>query len=576
MKRQSTLKEVQSALENRKSSKALRNCIRVHGETAVYIALNNHLGDLPEGLRIRKTAVALNLPEADLRRLADSPEEAIRRIARLILLESKTGISEDPLLQKGISDKSPLIRSDAARFTGTGSDRTRLYNQLIRLIREDPDQRVRKAAGKRLADSFADLYSVDFSGLPPLSRMLIIDALGGHSREDEERTESLLSSEDRETAFRAARTLQSWGTLTRFFNSSSGGQNDILRSAAELGIADYLEDVSVNDSNREMALQLAMQAGRKDLEERFRAVENSSEQRNEAPAAYPPDIIRMVQSLLERNPRNREEEIKELPLENPGFRKTVELVFPHPEGDISGQILFHMARLGKWKGWTNKCIRGIDSGDPEIQCSSIKALGILNPEKALKQLPSLLTSETPEVAETAAGTLASISRGEGPSMLVEYLMDSEKDENREAVISGIRNAGGAAVIRCVTEESIDTETAGELLKEGTDAVGAEILADSFEITGNEKNLKNLLEHAGYLCGRSILLAWPALGDESRRKYLSALSTSSWAESIPREKDPGLIGILKELSREEKKSILEPGIRSADGRRRRQIRKLMKS
>ncbi|MCK5735110.1 MAG: hypothetical protein KAH21_01480, partial [Spirochaetaceae bacterium] len=239
--------------------------------------MNILLGDLPDGLQIRKTALALNLPESDLRSLSESQNKSTRRIARLILLESKTGVTEDPLLQKGLSDKSAVIRSDAARFAGTGADRTRLYNQLIRLIREDTDQRVRKAAGKRLTDSFADLYSVDFNGLPPLSQMLIIDALEGHSRVDEERLESLLESKNRETSFKAARSLQSWGTLKHLYNKGNSSGNSILKQAASLGVADYLEDEIINDNNREWSVILAGLAGRDDLVRGFSRTQEGPE-----------------------------------------------------------------------------------------------------------------------------------------------------------------------------------------------------------------------------------------------------------------------------------------------------------
>jgi len=570
------VREVRSVLESRKSPRGLKDLLRNHGDDPVFDALNEISGDLPDSQNIRKTALALNLPEADLRSLAESPRESQRRIARLILLETGTGISEDPLLQKGLSDISAIIRTDTARFTGTGSDRTRVYNHLIRLIREDPDIRVRRAAGKRLIDSFADLYSVDFNGLPPLSRMLIIDALEGHSRIDEERVESLLHSDDGETAFRAARTLQKWGTLKKQFQNIKDHSPDvILEIAASLGVVDFLESAVINDENRKSAIELAGKAGRNDLVSRFADNQDDVAGQKEKTLLSFPEIQELVENLMKLDTDSREREIRKLPLDDRGFRDAVGAAYPENFADSSFPVLFEMARLGQWKDWTGRVVGGLSAGDPDLTISAIKALTEIDKKKSLSLVPPMLNDSTDRIRRAAAEALASIPSGEGVLKLGEYLKyESPEDDHIEAVFSGIHDAGGAALSRCILDNSdvISSQIAGSLLKLGIDELGVELLADGYT---NTAELKDLLKYGGYNGGFSILSAWPALGESARKRFLSSLITVKWGESIPLEHNPGLQRVLKQLSREEREALLEPALSRTGGKHRRYIHKLMK-
>ncbi len=566
-------RDVRSAVESRKPSRAFKDAMKLYGENTVYRVLDSFLGDLPDGQRIRKTALAISLPEADLRHMADSAELPVRRVSRLILLESKTGVSEDPLLQKGLSDKSAVIRCDAARFTGSGTDRTRLYNHLIRLIREDPDIRVRRSAGKRLSDSFADLYSVDFNGLPPLSQMLIIDALEGHSRVDEERVESLLSSRNKEISYRAARTLQRWGTLKRLFTKK--GETVTLKAAAALGVADYLEGITLNSDNKSLATELAGLAGREDLVRRFTGEHGGFEnhEKNESPVFS--EIADTVHRLVKMDKIKREETLMKLPLNNPDFKSAAEKAFPESLMDITHSVLFNMARLGDWKDWSSRILGGLNSGDPEIAASAIPALAEIDPETALAVLPPVLMNSNKTLRIAAAGALASIPSGKGVLELGDYLKNERGEEDIiQDVLTGIRSAGGAALARCILDNfrTIGPEIAGKLLSNGIDELGVELLADGIP---DETELTDLLRHAEYPGGASILASWPALGESSRKKFLSSLSASSWGESIPPEKGAELMGILKNLSLEERKTLLEPVLHNAGGKHRRQIQKLIK-
>jgi len=577
MPENNVIREVHSALESRKSARELKNLFKIYGEIPVFNALNELSGDFPEGQNIRKTALALNLPEADLRRLAESPRESLRRIARLILLETGTGISDDPLLQKGLSDISAIIRTDTARFTGTGTDRTRVYNHLIRLIREDPDIRVRRAAGKRLIDSFADLYSVDFNGLPPLSQMLIIDALEGHSRIDEERVESLLHSEDTETAFRAARTLQKWGSLTQQFQGTkSGSPDEILKISASLGVVDYLESAVINDENRMSAIELAEKAGRNDLVSRFTAGRDVLESHKKITELHFSEIHETIEKLLKQDSESREEEIIKLPLGDQKFREAVEAAYPENFPDSSFQVLFDMARIGQWKNWTDRIINGLSTGDPELTISALKALTEIDKKKALSFLPPMLTDTTNRIRRAAARALASIPSGEGILKLGEYLKNEPtEDQNLDAVYSGVHDAGGAALARCILDNTgvISSQTAGRLLNQGIDELGVELLADGLP---DSIELTELLKYGGYRGVLSILSAWPALGESDRKRFLASLITAKWGESIPRNNSSELQTVLKQLSREERKLLLQPLLEHTGGKYRRYIHGLMKN
>jgi len=69
------IRKVRAALESRKAPRELKNLMKNYGEDPVFDALNSLSGDFPDAQNIRKTALALNLPEADLRVLAESQRE---------------------------------------------------------------------------------------------------------------------------------------------------------------------------------------------------------------------------------------------------------------------------------------------------------------------------------------------------------------------------------------------------------------------------------------------------------------------------------------------------------------------
>jgi hypothetical protein len=567
---------VARALDSRKPGRDFKEAVLLFGEEAAWTALDNRLGDVPDAQLLRKAAVALDLPEADLREKTDSPTSSIRRLSRIVLLESLTGAVEDAQLHKGLSDPVARIRSDAARFVAPGVDRTRLYNQLIRLIREDPDTRVRAAAGRRLAVSFADMYSVDFDGLPDLSKMLLLDALEGHTRIDEERAESLLlESKESEAPYRAARRLLQWGTLANLFSRGGSDSKIILERAAELGVVEFLSVKTIPEDKLEWALQLSEKANRQDL---IREMTRIRDKKNVTKKALQPSIYEIEQIVLKAyDPQEevRRKRISDLPLENETFKRSVEMAFPPPEKDVSSCVLFDMARSGRWTDWRERIIDGLTHVDPDIRGCAAAALATLTPKKASSLISPLLTDPVPRVRRICARALASIPSGNGCEDIAFYLRLDESDKDRDIIIRGIRDAGGAALAKCILDnaEELDNQNIGNLLDEGVDEVGAELLADGFTTISS---LKTAAAIAGPKLGESFLHAWNSIDESSRKRVLSWIGASGWAMSALKGSLDEAKALLKPLSAESRTELLESFIESADDKNRRRLRKLMKS
>ncbi|MDF1569122.1 MAG: hypothetical protein RQ801_01520 [Spirochaetaceae bacterium] len=564
------------ALDSRKPGRDFKEVVSQFGEEAAWSALDSRLGDMPDAQLLRKAAVALDLPEADLREKTDSPVASIRRLSRIVLLESLMGAVEDAQLHKGLSDSVARIRSDAARFVAPGVDRTRLYNQLIRLIREDPDTRVRAAAGRRLALSFADMYSVDFDGLPDLSKMLLLDALDGHTRIDEERAESLLlASKDPEAPYRAARRLLQWGTLTNLFSRGGSDSKKILERAAELGIVEFLTVKTIPEDKLEWALQLSEKANRQDL---VREITRIRDKKNVTKKVHQPSIYEIEQIVMKAyDPQEevRRKRISDLPLDDKTFKRSVEMAFPPPEKDISSCVLFDMARFGHWTDWTDRIIDGLTSVDPDVRGCAAAALATLTPERAASLISPLLTDTVPRVRRVCARALASIPSGNGCEEIAFYLRLDESDQDRDIIIRGVRDAGGAALAKCILDnvEELDNQNIGNLLEEGVDEVGAELLTDGFTTISS---LKTAASIAGPKLGESFLLAWNSIDESSRKRVLSWIGASGWAVSASKGSIDEAKVLLKPLSAESRTELLETLIESAEGKNRRRLRKLMKN
>jgi hypothetical protein len=568
---------IQKVLESRRPARGFKVFRESLGDVEAFCSLNGYLGDFPEGIKIRRAAAALNLPVYDLNSMANSADDSERRVSRLILLEGFSAARDGAQLQKGLTDSYALIRSDTARLTETGADRTRIYNQLIRLIREDPDIRVRRASGKRLAGSFADLYAVDFDGLPPLSRMMILDAMEGHSRVEEERAESLLMNEDAETSFRAARCLLRWGTLEQLF--ISGGNDAVLLRAARNGVVDYLERVSINPGNRPPAVVLAETAGRTDLVRRLQSEVPGFSGENSKDFMHAETIVMNLAGLKENDRLNR---IAALDTESEDFRKSLELFFPPPDTDIISGIIFEIARKGKWKEWSGRVIKALSSDDPDIRKSAVLSIAGIARDDAERVLAPMLSDPVDRVRNAAAGELASLPDGEGYAALLEFISNEPDQEFSGPVYEGIRCAGGTVTAQLIlyNQAQMGVDASGDLLSRGIDAAGVQLLAGGI---ADEEILKMIMTRAGASAGESAVSAWRTLDADARKRLLPSVRASGWAESVilSLESDKGadskkyrdLIGYLDAHERE---FLFKPLMEKTDNRGRRLVRKIMKS
>ena len=573
---------ITKALDSRKPAKAMKALSLTAGEGAVFEALDAYSGDFPDPAKIRRITLALNAPEADLRTMSESENSSVRRISRLLLLQHTAGMVEDAALQKGLSDPSARIRADAARFTGEGGDRTRLYNQLIKLIREDPDARVRAAAGKRLAMSFADLYAVDFDGLPPISRMLILDALGGVTRSDEEKAEALLNSTDGEASFRAARALQRWGTLARIYASGGSETSSVLETAASKGVVEFLEGSSPDDSHRDLAVRLAGMAGRDDLVRAFVGTRSPETPMDDIGLRDIDGIERMIFSLAEKEGAELKKRLGALPLDETHFRHTVEQAFPPPEADRIAGTLFEMAAFGGWTDWAPRIADALENEDPDIRCSAAAALSSLDPAAAAEKLPFLLTDPVDRVRSSAARGLASLAEEGGGGHLAEYLSGAHPEGEKESVLSGVREAGGAALARCIIDNAdfLDDAAKGDLMARGMDSVGVELLADGFTTISS---LKNAAAAAGPEAGESFLAAWETVDAAARKRLLSWIGASGWAGSLPSRLRKGgrmekkrIRKLLAPLGPDERHTLFDPVIEGIGGREKRNLKRISRT
>jgi len=582
MASQAELKDIGTALESRSSERAFRDYRRSVGDAEAEKALDQWLGDVPEPARIRRAAAALDRPEADLKRMAESDDQASRRLGRLVLLDRGAGSDDAALLQKGLSDPVARIRCDAARFVSVGDDRTRLYNQLIRLIREDPDVHVRSSAGRRLAGSFDDLYSMDFEGLPPLSRMLLLDALEGVTRSDEERAEVLLNASDGEAAFRAARCLMKWGTLARYFRSGGSESAAVLERCAALGVVDYLEGADVDQARRESAVRLAGLAGRDDLVRRFTGSASPNQDELHEPIRTVEELEALVDRLAALDGDERENALGELPLDETGFRTALERAFPPPERDRSTTVLFDIARAGRWTSWAGRIGKALNHEDPDIRRAAAEALPSIDPESAESALPPLLTDPVDRVRRRAAHGLASLASGGGCPALAEYLSLETDEKERSAVLDGVRRSGGAAIARCITDNAgvMPPESVGALLAEGIDSVGVELLVDGFS---SAADLKKALQSAGPPAGESMVAAWSAVDSSARRRLLSWIGASGWADGLPalfdargRREFDRIRSLLEPMDAEARGTLLQTAAEKSSGRSRRYMKRLMRA
>ncbi len=384
------------------------NLVRSKEAETTFIQIDSLLGDMPETHRIHKLTRSVRTPADELRQLAQASNDAVRRVARIILHLRTEGY--DPILLKGLGDSSALIRCDTVRLSDTDEDRTRFYNHLIKMIREDPDRRVRKAAGERLSSSFADLYSMEFRGIPNLSRMLILDTLEGTSHSDEECAIELLFSESRESAFYAARCLYKWGTLRLLLLNGGPKSLKILKRCSELGIADQLQASPIPAANKDAALMLSKIAKRDDIHRRILAIHPSPTESVKTEVFDITTVKKLFWDIHGQIETNRDAIRSRLPLDNTEFRRAMEMAFPPPDDDICSVLLFEIVEQGNWIEWSPRIANALSSQDADIRISAARALSRIDHKEALELLPPLLWDTVSIVRKTAKECLKEARR----------------------------------------------------------------------------------------------------------------------------------------------------------------------
>ena len=455
-------------MENRRPLKAFTRYRGAAGEGAAFAGIDDYLGDDPPKTRIRRIAALLEEAGWDNQGLVEAEEPSVRRIARLIPLQRSGDSGGDARLREGFTDSFGRIRGDTARFFHAGGgeeERALVYRELVRLVQEDPDTRVRRAAARRLRSSFADMPGADFSELPGHRRMFVLDYLDGQSPGDEKHAVSLMESPDGEAAFLAARRLDQWGVLGRCFDVDEPGGAALLERASRLGAADYLEYGWIPEEKRNQALQLAENAGRRDIVRslmppegagsggtsgRERAVAPPRGTPGAAPRAAPgadedaPMTAAAVEAVIERMEGLEDDGLKALmeTWNTAGFRHLLEMMFPPPDEDRWSVIFFALARIGGWAQWASRAAGALESTDPDIRHAAALCLAETDPEAAAGALSALLPDPVDRVRRGAARALAALPSGRGAAALADYLGDSPSAED-EAVLLGLEDAAGA-------------------------------------------------------------------------------------------------------------------------------------
>lgn len=459
---------LERVMENRRPLRAFTRYREAAGEGAAFAGIDDYLGDDPPKTRIRRIVTLLEEAGWDNQGLIEAEEPSVRRIARLIPLQRSGDSGGDARLKGGFTDSFGRIRGDTARFFHAGGgeeERALVYRELVRLVQEDPDTRVRRAAARRLRSSFTDMPGADFSELPGHRRMFVLDYLEGTSPEDEKHAASLMESPDGEAAFLAARRLDQWGVLGRCFDVDEPGGAALLERASRLGAADYLEYGSIPEKKRNQALQLAENAGRRDIVRslmppegagsggtpgRERAVSPPRGTPGAAPGASPgadedaPMTAAAVEAVIEGMEGLEDDGLKALmeTWNTAGFRHLLEMMFPPPDEDRWSVIFFALARIGGWAQWASRAAGALESTDPDIRHAAALCLAETDPEAAAGALTALLPDPVDRVRRGAARALAALPSGRGAAALADYLDDSPSAED-EAVLLGLEDAADA-------------------------------------------------------------------------------------------------------------------------------------
>ncbi len=196
----------------------------------------------------------------EIREMTGDPEWPSRYFAVKILLYDDQDRSRRAVWDAS-ADPHPLIRKTVlTEFAPQDDDR--MFSAAYDALVHDPVFEVRKAARERIARSFADRYSLNAAELEREEAIHVVELLDEDSDEDRNAAVALLSGEEQELHFAAARFLDRSGALRRLFTQTDLSDRtefernyDILSRAVDVHVTGFLH--ALNDNVRPASLLLA-------------------------------------------------------------------------------------------------------------------------------------------------------------------------------------------------------------------------------------------------------------------------------------------------------------------------------
>lgn len=210
-----------------------------------------------------------------VRELTGDPEWPARYMAVRILLADADQRSRRAA-EELFHDPHTLIRKTLIESYEPADEegRGRFYDLLVSYLTDDTAYEVRKAARERLAVSFPERYSVDFSSLSPDRAVHVVEQFRTSSMEDRGKALELLEQDDLEIRFAAAQFLQSGNFLDPLFlevSFTDRGQMErngkLLRKAVEVNVTGFLDNITMTSGleTLSIAADILLKSGNPEL-----------------------------------------------------------------------------------------------------------------------------------------------------------------------------------------------------------------------------------------------------------------------------------------------------------------------
>ncbi len=181
----------------------------------------------------------------DIRQMTGDPEWPSRYFAVRILVHDDDERSTRALWE-ALRDSHPLVRRTAVEGFAA-ADRQRLYEELLRMLLDDPACEVRRSAWERIHREFEDLYSLNAEALSDSQATHVLELLRPDSKHDENVALRFLAGDNLEHRLAAARFLERSLALERLAQEVDLGDREglersfgLLRKACEVGVDGFL------------------------------------------------------------------------------------------------------------------------------------------------------------------------------------------------------------------------------------------------------------------------------------------------------------------------------------------------